>query len=342
MRPRVSILAVDVLFDRRQPSAEIVARGRQACRGRAFQVLLNCDRSQWAVALHRAMACAPGRAQAVRAPAAGSPRGPSRQRAFASVPRSWRRAAAAVGGGAGRPFPRRPRPCSADGAASASGGEILSRRATRASCRVSISESSRTLSSGCSDFTSTPQSATSWLDAAQKHFPFAAALRQLFVQQRRPRLHVLNSHRQPRRLADLPRLELRRQAGPFQPFAPRPPRVAKLFVGRVGPFGRLVGVLPRGGVPRIQRRQFLQVGKLLFGRRQAGDHRPAAPRKLVVQHRPLVLALLDLRFQQPQLVLRLFKLLVVRSYRCVAGKYRSHKEHQADGGNAPIHRTAPR
>ncbi len=151
-----------------------------------------------------------------------------------------------------------------------------------------------------------------------EHIAFAAALSKLIVQEGRPRLHVLNPHCQPCGDADLPRLEIQWQPGLFESFAPYPPRGAEFFVGLVGAAAGFVRALSGGSVLRIQRRQFFKCGQFLFRRGQPGHHRAAAARKLVVQHRSLVLSLFDLRFQQSQLVLALLKLLIIGTLHSVA------------------------
>ena len=72
-----------------------------------------------------------------------------------------------------------------------------------------------------------------------------------------------------------------------------------------------VGVLAGGSMPGMQRGQVFQRRQLPLGRGQPAGHRSAAAGKLVVEHGPLVLDLLDLHLQHPQLFLSLFKLLVV-------------------------------
>ena len=147
--------------------------------------------------------------------------------------------------------------------------------------------------------------------AAVEHVALAAALAELLVQQREAGLHVADAAGQAGHQADISRREILRQAGLFQALAPGPPGGAEVLFGLVRAAGGRVGVLPGRRVPGIQRGQVFQGRQFPLGRGQPAGHRSAAAGKLVVQHGPLVLGLLDLHLQQPQLVLALFKLLVV-------------------------------
>ena len=167
--------------------------------------------------------------------------------------------------------------------------------------------------------------------AAMEHVALAAALAEFFVQERKAGLHVADAAGQARHLADIARRELWRQAGLFQAVVPGPPGGAKVFFRLVRAAGRRVRVLPGRGVPRIQRGQVFQGRQFPLGRGQPAGHRSAALGKLVVQHGPLVLALLDLHLQQPQLVLALFKLLVVGPLHGEAAQHGPNGDHKPDG-----------
>ena len=136
--------------------------------------------------------------------------------------------------------------------------------------------------------------------------------------------------------------KLSRQAGLFQAVAPGPSGGAEVLfrLGRAA--GCRVRVLPGRRVPRIQRGQVFQGRQFLLGRGQPAGHRSAAAGKLVVQHGPLVLALLDLHLQQPQLVLALFKLLVVGTLHGERASTAASGDHEPDGRQGPEVRACPR
>ena len=218
---------------------------------------------------------------------------------------------------------------------------ITSRRAMRASCRVSISESSRTFSMGCCDWTSTPQSATSWatrlwsMSRSRRRWPSSSS--------RSERRDCMSRMRPARRATwrTLRRREILRQAGLFQAVAPGPSGGAEVLFGLGRAAGRRVRVLPGRRVPGIQRGQVFQGRQLPLGRGQPAGHRSAAAGKLVVQHGPLVLGLLDLHLQQPQLVLALFKLLVVGTLHGESAQHGHHGDHEPDGRQGPEARAGP-
>ena len=147
--------------------------------------------------------------------------------------------------------------------------------------------------------------------AAVKHVAFAAALAEFLVQQREAGLHVADAGGKARHLADVAGREVLRQAGLFEALAPGPPGGAEVFLGLGRAARGCVGVLAGGSMPRMQGGQVFQRRQFPLRRGQPAGHRSAAAGKLVVQHGPLVLDLLDLHLQHPQLFLPLFKLLVV-------------------------------
>ena len=178
--------------------------------------------------------------------------------------------------------------------------------------------------------------------AAVEHVALAAALAEFFVQERKAGLHVADVAGQPRHQADIAGREILRQTGLFQAVAPGPPGGAEVLFGLGRAAGRGVRVLPGGGVPRIQRGQVFQRRQFPLGRGQAGGHRSAAAGKLVVQHGPLVLGLLDLHLQQPQLLLAFFKLLVVGSLHGELGQHGPNRDHQPHGRQGPEAGAGPR